>query len=695
MRQYAWCGAAAARDPGYREQCARVILARKNLPDRARVDAPGHVVEFLRSGESACGVLVRKGRFWLVVDVHGKEDHVPRDRIIDISSAFIGVDRTHNEMASLLKDMDHERDRLCSEMDLHELWEVVRGEGEREWTLAGLAALYFAEAPGPHEAAALFRALLQGRQFHRHGSCFVPLSARKVRQHDREDRTVAEKTEWLDEAAAWIRGIADGVRVRRPSDADHALDMLADRVLFGNDAPEAEQSAELAKAAHFRSPWAIMDALVKAGRWSPDENLDLLRHRVPTQFDADVLTEAETLCWPATAEKAPVLRIKRVYTFVDGHEGDRLAFSIGRQTGGCVVNVHIALPGLLLRPGGNVQQAASERAAELRLPDRAIPMIPAKTVDGLRFVPGQLRPALTCRARFDDHFQLLNWTFEVRRVRVGHTLRTAAVPDASRSDWGLRKLQALADHLRHARVQAGAIVLPEPGVDVAVRDGDIAIARTGHDSPARLIEEELTVLTNTLAAELCRQERLPAIHRVEDPPSRVVTDAWRFDPVACYQQKRLMPKAVLQVDREPHHGLGVQAYVPMTSPVSRYTDLVMQQQVLSVVTNALASVDEEELGSVLMATAHGRDIARHVEANSRRHWLIRHLESRAGEDLRGMIIDQFASGYLIELDETRLRVVAPVRFGTVLPVGCSVQVRLTKASAREDDVRVAAPVRAG
>ena len=686
MKTDVWYGRAAAEDPVYRGQLAQTLLARRRRPARERPGAPGHVVEFLKSGKHLCGVLLWKGsRAQRILDANGKEDYVHNPKIVDVSSAFVDISLAKHERVEALREIDREREELKAKIDPYELWEVVEAQ-DREWTLGELADLYFAGEPGPHGKAALFRALEGGRAFHRSGAKFAPRSRELVEKLKERERCAAQTEVRMREAAAWLRRVADGEDAPPPADASRATELLAAKVLFGARHPHAKQASALAKLAHFHSHEAIVDALVKVGHWGEDENLDVLRHGVPTEFDNETLAEAEA----STPERRgdPRLWFRRVYAFSETGRRHGRAISVRPGVFGFTVGVHFASPALVVQRGGLAQRAAADRATAIHLPDRLIPMLPKAIIERADLNKSELRPGLTLHLRFNRRFKLKAHRFEVCRARVNRPLSTEEADARIESDWGLRKLYGLAGHLRQERVGSGAIVLREPEIDVRVVDDQIQLRRADPDSPVRLICEELTILANTLAGRLCVDKGLPAIYRAEDRCPRVFVDPDRHDPVACYHQKRVMPKAALQTEPAAHHGLGVDAYAPISSPHARYADLLMHQQIIDFLDHGEPPYSDEDLEEALLYTFTARTTAREIEFASRRYWLLRYLESRIGDDVQAVVLERVGSGCKADLTETGLRVFCQPGPGPAPAPGTRVRARLARVSARADEIRL-------
>jgi len=606
---------------------------------------------------------------------------------MDISMAFVDTAWAKHDRVTALREMDRQREKLKTTVDLSELWEVVEPEGQ-EWTLDELADLYFVGDPGPHGRAALFRALEEKPEFRRHGMKFVPAAPDRVAAGKQEERAAVSADAWLHEAADWLRAIADGKQATRPEKANHAIELLAGKVLFGPDHPEAKTAASLAQLAHFHGPQAIFDVLVKLGHWDPDENLDLLRHDVPIAFPDEVTAEAEAARWSEDCRQCPRVWFRRVYAPPDSESCHERAFSVRRGLFGFTVGVHIASPALLMERDGRVQKEAADRGAAIRLPDRGIPMLPSGLTESAGIVHDELRPTLTMHLYFDRRYRLKRYRIEVCRARVNR-----AVPDESKAaelDGGLRKLFLLAQHLRKQRIADGAVIIPGPEVEPRVAGGAVQLVGTDTAPPLQLIDHELTVLANSLVGRYCEEHELAAVHRAEDRCAEVVVEPDRYDPLASHRQKQLMPRARLQTEPEPHHGVGAQRYVPVTQPVERYADLLMHQQLVARLLRGQPAHTERDLKEALLYTAYSRMTAHEIEVAARHYWLLKHHQGQVGELLDGVVLEAYPNACRVLLSETLLTAFCPAR-RSITP-GASVRVRFVRVSARGDVLRAAVSV---
>lgn len=677
MASRVWVDSASARDPAYRSYVAGMALAHRKSPPGIAPDAPGHVVEFLKGGKPDCGILIRRGtRCHQVLDREGKQDSVHPPKVMVLSEAFVATALARHEQIEALREIDSHREQLKDQIDLSELWEVLQPEGQ-EWTLDDLADLYFPQSAGAHGKAALFRALEQDPEFDRRGQVYVPASPECLAQRRQQTAASVRADTWLHQCADWLRALADGRDAPRPENGQAALDLLAVKVLFGREHDRAKEACALAKLAHFHGPQAIFGVLVKASYWDRDENLDLLRHQLPTEFTTAATEEASAARAESPTLPAPRLWVRRVYGSPRTREPGEQAFSIRRDPFGCTVGVHIASPALVMRRDGAVQQDASDRGEALPLPARSVPLLPQAIVSATAITDNALRPTLTVHMRFGRGGDLKRYAVGLCRVRVNRPLGLR--PSGDR---GAAALLRLAHALRRQRVQRGAVIIPGVEVEPVVESAQVRMDSTDPSAPEQLIVHELTVLANTLIARWCADHGVPAIYRAEDRCAEVVVDPERQDPLACYRQRRMMPKARLQTEPAPHHGLGVDRYAPATEPLRRYTDLLMHQQIVGRLRDGQPPYSEEDLRQALLRTAYARAAARDITAAARRYWLLRHLEGQVGSTFDAVVLETVATGSRVLFADLPLTAFCPSR----KPVarGTSLRVKLTRVSARAD-----------
>ena len=150
----------------------------------------------------------------------------------------------------------------------------------------------------------------------------------------------------------------------------------------------------------------------------------------------------------------------------------------------------------------------------------------------------------------------------------------------------------------------------------------------------------------------------------------------------------MMPRARLQTDPARHHAVGHDLYAPVTQPFERYSDLLMQQQIMGHVLHSRALYAKDDLDKALLHTSFARTAAREIVDGSRRYWLLKYLEAQTGSDADAVVLETFGAGCLVLLEDTLLTAFCPTTGLSTPAPGAHVRVRLAKASARGDVLRL-------
>jgi len=172
----------------------------------------------------------------------------------------------------------------------------------------------------------------------------------------------------------------------------------------------------------------------------------------------------------------------------------------------------------------------------------------------------------------------------------------------------IRKLWEIASRLRTDRMNNGSLDLDMPETKVFVDAEGYAdrLEKIEHDESHQLIEEFM-LAANEAVARITRQHRLPSLYRVHDEPDADKLDELRqflgtFD-IDCgdltkreeivrllqtlekhpqgytlrTQLLRSLKKAAYRASPDGHYGLAKKDYTHFTSPIRRYSDLVVHR----------------------------------------------------------------------------------------------------------------------
>jgi exoribonuclease-2 len=136
----------------------------------------------------------------------------------------------------------------------------------------------------------------------------------------------------------------------------------------------------------------------------------------------------------------------------------------------------------------------------------------------------------------------------------------------------------------------------------------------------------LMLIENTIPAPFASQPP-------PDEPSVPETMAEKF----AYRKK--FKRSGLFLEPGLHAGLGIENYVRVTSPLRRYSDLLVHQQLRAWLRGEALIGEADMLSRVAQADLGGGSTAR-AERSSNRHWTLLHMQQHPDKVYRGILVDK-------------------------------------------------------
>ncbi len=384
--------------------------------------------------------------------------------------------------------------------------------------------------------------------------------------------------------------------------------------------------------------------------------------------------------------------------------------------GGFILHVAIADVAAYVRPGSALDKEALERGNSVYFPDRVVPMLPERISNDLcSLKPGVNRAALGVRivisARGEKQSHSFHRVLMRSAAKLSYQGAQAAIDRAEQVAAGTRDPAEKPDDL------AGALLKPvlrplydaygalktardarEP-LDLDLPERKLVLDSHGHVSdvivPERLdahrLIEEFMVLSNVCAAETLEKAHVLQLYRIHDTPSLEKMQNLRtfLETIAISLPKqgnvrpelfnRILarvkdtPNATLcnevilrsqaQAEYSPenigHFGLNLRRYAHFTSPIRRYSDLVVHRGLIKALNLSLkggydglpeTTLDQmREIGARISA-AERRAMAAERETTDR--LIAMYLADQVGASFRGRIAGVTRAGLFVKLDKT-------------------------------------------
>ena len=336
--------------------------------------------------------------------------------------------------------------------------------------------------------------------------------------------------------------------------------------------------------------------------------------------------------------------------------------------------VHIADVTHYVRSESLLDREARRRGNSVYLPGTVAPMLPARlSEDVCSLRPGEEKATVTVEMEIASSGEVKK-SRAYRSLIVSNARLTYDGVDAFLRDEGevqqpevVRAAYELSRKLRTRAAVRGKLELGgrEPEYEVDERGVPVS-TRMRRSTPARELIEELMVLANEEVAKLVRgkpgavyrvherpdaedmeklAERLAAVGmQVEPTPENLGTVAQKAKSDAVnYLILRSIPRAYYSPAALGHYGLALKNYTHFTSPIRRYSDVLVHRALLGEeppddVTEAAGHISEREWQSTV------------CERTADQYTLMWLMRDRVGENLEGTIVSTASFGLFVELE---------------------------------------------
>jgi len=410
----------------------------------------------------------------------------------------------------------------------------------------------------------------------------------------------------------------------------------------------------------------------------------IAKHGIPHIFPEETLEEAPRAAKLKLSEKAredlrhlPIVAIDPA----DARDHDDAIWTEPDGQGGFNALVAIADVSFYVRPGSALDREARKRGNSVYFPDRVVPMLPeVLSADVCSLKEGEDRAAMACHLHIKADGKVSSFRFTRALVRIAHNIAyedaQKAVDDGNPPEylanlWAAWKALAAA---RHARDPL-ELELPERRV-VLNEKGQIAEIAIRERLDAHRVVEDFMIAANVAAAKALEAKTAPVVYRIHEPPSREKLIALRdylatmgkklalgqvvtpglfnrmLKDITDETEKALVMEAVLRSQTQAyygpanagHFGLSLGSYAHFTSPIRRYSDLLVHRALVDAykleqpappgafpATSGLSDRDRASLQQVSDAISQTERRAMEAERDTIDRYVAAWLSGRVGE----------------------------------------------------------------
>lgn len=440
------------------------------------------------------------------------------------------------------------------------------------------------------------------------------------------------------------------------------------------------------------------------------QTLILEKYEIPFEFSDKSTLEAKSLKEYSSSKRVNYTKVP--FVTIDGEDSKDFddAVCAKKTAKGFEIMVAIADVSFYVKPQMDLDRDAYKRGNSVYLPNMVVPMLPETLSNDLCSLrPKEDRPVMVCTINIDNEGSIINYKFERALINSFARLTYKEVQNAFEGNVSTNisplfktSIQPLYEAfyiLEKARKKRGALELMTSEVNIKLdKQGQIMMVSTAEQLTSHKLIEEMMILANVCAAKQLQKSKLPVMYRIHEKPqserlidvkpilkefgmnlpdqaailpshfNRVLEEASRkgFAQGISDIILRLQSQARYSPENIGHFGLSLTDYAHFTSPIRRYSDILVHRALIKACN--LPEGGELEDNATFDTF---KDIADHLCVTERRavsaerdlvaRYLASYLTPSIGSDFEVKISGMSTAGVFVSIESLGVEGFIPMR----------------------------------
>jgi exoribonuclease-2 len=247
--------------------------------------------------------------------------------------------------------------------------------------------------------------------------------------------------------------------------------------------------------------------------------------------------------------------------------------------------IHIADVASYVETDSELDIFAQKRASNLYLPDQILHMLPPELSSACSLGGSEISNAISIGFNLDSS-EISDIEIHLSEIKVTSMSYEHADKVINENEI-LSKLNNIAISHKAFRSDNGAIKLNLPSVDVKIKDEKVFVLPQV-DSGSRELVAEMMVIAGRTIAQFAIENNISLPYLTQEAGNfskDVIDNIQKLTIAKAFEASRGFKRSKITVKPSMHSGLGLAAYVRVTSPMRRYLDLLVQQQLVRFLSN--------------------------------------------------------------------------------------------------------------
>lgn len=345
--------------------------------------------------------------------------------------------------------------------------------------------------------------------------------------------------------------------------------------------------------------------------------------------------------------------------------------------------VHIADVSAIVVPGSDLDAYAQERASNLYLPEQILHMLPISITElcalGISETSNALSVGFVLEEGEINNIEVIRSLIKVTNISYDEA------DDFLDKNKHLSKLKAVVEAHKQYRDAHNAISLDLPNVDVRFRD-DLVTVTAQKSSQSRELIAEMMIMAGRAIAKFSVENDIVMPYAIQDEgdfPKETLDNKGSLTLSASFKATKCFKRSATSTKPLQHYGLGLEAYLRVTSPLRRYLDLLVHQQLSSFISGE-KTLEKDKVKEIIGITnATMPDIGKTTRA-SNDHYKCLYLMQNPKWQSEGVVVDTRGDKALFMIPE--IGMMTQIKFKTLPGLDEKVLLRVSSVDLVERSV---------
>jgi exoribonuclease-2 len=586
------------------------------------------------------------------INLFGSELSLPTERLETLPQK-LRSDLPTSEYVRLLTEIQENAQGIAKTIDLDMLWQAVNSD-DKMYSCAELCQIYFSQNQAEQHLA--LRLLLAQNKiyFKRDGNHFMARSPESVEQLSLAAKIQADQQALRDLTRNFFLE-----KLQAKQDSSNEIPVLIVpivntliKVASGYDPIDPKTHKDMVKLISEISELAkinlhgdlrtqAFNLVSKAKLITPYDHLIYIKHGIRPEFSAEEIADTKKIIETADSVQAQAKNILRdltnlkAFTIDDSSTRDMDdALSIERDANGDLqLGVHITDCAALISSQSALNRLAQARATSIYCPERVVNMLPSElSEDQLSLKPDTTRNCISLLISFDADIRITKFEVCLSQIRSAQKMSYDQVDQLliEQSDLRITELNLIAQARLKQRGQDGANTLPKRTLRIKIdAQNKVSLLEQNEGTPAHLLVAEMMILANEYFAKFCAQNNIPVVYRCQRTPDQAEVEKLKSvsdeNPAKEYLRRSIMKPSYQSSKPELHYGLGLTHYLQATSPIRRYLDLLIQQQIRAFLLDQPLPYSFDTVMKIAAELDPILSLSNKASRETERYWLLQYI----------------------------------------------------------------------